>query len=276
MNTLRDGWGGLVDKWIFCKPLISVDTDQSRIVIASQDVFLVTGGLKSESHLVQLNNFKILKLNDDKKIVRWSVVCDSNNEQLVDAVAKVTKKLGKEMPEPKEPTLPITLEEGEAFAAAVLKAFSDGFTENNHADTCAQIFADKLSWDWSDGNKGEGSYEEIMKIVSKDWGSMVSSFVFSDPHVAVDTNRSIVAIAVQLVMNVTGGLNDENNPVINNAVYVMHLNEDKKCVKWHMCFDPNDPARNAAFAKVAKKLETVTKVTKGVAGSSMTRLSEGQ
>eukprot|EP01083_Nonionella_stella_P006284 18288_1 len=125
MNTLRDGWGGLVDKWIFCKPLISVDTDQSRIVIASQDVFLVTGGLKGESHLVQLNNFKILKLNDDKKIVRWSVVCDSNNEQLVDAVAKVTKKLGKEMPEPKEPTLPITLEEGDAFAAAVLKAFSD-------------------------------------------------------------------------------------------------------------------------------------------------------
>eukprot|EP01083_Nonionella_stella_P028689 79044_1 len=277
MNIMRDGWGGMIDKLICCDPLVSVDTDQSRIVIASQNVSNVTGGLNNQSNLVLSNCSTILKLNSDKKITRWTGVWDPNNKQLIDAVAKVTKRLAKEMPKPKEPVMPITLEEGEAFAVAVLKAFSDGFAKNNFADTCANIFADKLSWNWSDGNKGEGSYNEVMKIVSKDWGSMVSSCLFSDPIVAVDTNRSVVAISVQHVMNVTGGFRDENNPVIDTVAYAMHLNEDKKCVKWNMCFDPNPADRKAAFEKVAKKLETVIKATKEVvASNTMAALATGQ
>lgn len=71
-----------------------------------------------------------------------------------------------------------------------------------------------------------------MEIVSKDWGSMVTNCLYAEPIVAVDTSRSIVAIVATIFLNVTGGLSDESNPVMNNCTYIMHLNEDKKCCKW--------------------------------------------
>lgn len=266
MKTMKEGWGTM-DSYIFCKPLVCVDTNQSRIAVSAECVFNI-----KEGGLVAIDSVFILILNDDKRVVSWSAVWDPNNKQLLDAVAKATKKLGKKMPAlgkeeigkkesgPKEPTMPITVEEGRAFVTSFLKVVADGFRENNHTETFTDFLADKLSWDWSDGTKGEGSYDEIMKICTKNWSSMVDSFVYSDPTIAVDTDRSVIVAAFQLCINVTGGLSDENNPVQNNVVYVYHLNKEKKCIKWHMCWNHNKPELQAAFAKVMKKLEAVEKV----------------
>ena len=71
-----------------------------------------------------------------------------------------------------------------------------------------------------------------MKVVEANWGTMCASFHWSEPMIAVDTNRSVVALTYQTFMNITGGLNDENNPIKFNEGVVFHLNEDKKCVKW--------------------------------------------
>ena len=159
MKTMKEGWGTM-DSYIFCKPLVCVDTNQSRIAVSAECVFNI-----KEGGLVAIDSVFILILNDDKRVVSWSAVWDPNNKQLLDAVAKATKKLGKEMPAlgkeeigkkksgPKEPTMPITVEEGRAFVTSFLKVAADGFRENNHTETFTDFLADKLSWDWSDGTK---------------------------------------------------------------------------------------------------------------------------
>ena len=80
--------------------------------------------------------------------------------------------------------------------------------------------------------QGEGSNDELMDIFEANWSSMINSFLYSEPTIAVDTNKSVIAIAFQLCSNITGGFSDENNPVILNIAYCCHLNDDKKCVKW--------------------------------------------
>lgn len=47
----------------------------------------------------------------------------------------------------------ITVAEGEAFAARWLKACADGFHNNNHRESMKGIFADHVSWSFSDGTK---------------------------------------------------------------------------------------------------------------------------
>jgi len=55
---------------------------------------------------------------------------------------------------------------------------------------------------------------------------MVDSLFFASPNVAVDTNRSVIAIVSSIVINVTGGFKDENNPVNSNVAYVVHLDDN--------------------------------------------------
>ena len=148
MKTMKESWGSMIDNYITGKTLVSVDTDQSRIVISSRPVFSISGG-----GLVNNECVEILLLNDDKQVIRWSGVWDPNEKRLLHALAKVHKKLGKEIPEPKMPAMPITVEEGREFAESFLKATAEGFPQNNHKEIFSRFLADELSWDWSDGTK---------------------------------------------------------------------------------------------------------------------------
>mmetsp|Transcript_25768 Transcript_25768/g.42232 ORF Transcript_25768/g.42232 Transcript_25768/m.42232 type:complete len:117 (-) Transcript_25768:172-522(-) len=107
-----------------------------------------------------------------------------------------------------------------------------------------------------------------MEISAKGWGFMLESWLNPEPMVTVNTNSSIVAIVMPVVLNITGGFKDENNAVLNNIAFIVHLNEDKKCVKEYACWDNNEPALKAAIAKVGKKLEAAKKVSHGVAADS--------
>lgn len=84
---------------------------------------------------------------------------------------------------------------------------------------------------------------------------MVGSWVAIDPMVTVDTNNSVILIAVPHVGNLTGGFRDENNPVLSYIAMCFHLNEDRKLIKSHLCWDNNNPTLKAAVAKVTKRLE---------------------
>ena len=98
---------------------------------------------------------EILLLNDNKQVVRWSGVWDPCLLDEFDAFTKVSKKVGNDigMPKPKEPKMPITAEEGHAWAHSCFRALSEGFAKSSHKDVCKHLFADELSWDWSDGTK---------------------------------------------------------------------------------------------------------------------------
>ena len=123
-------------------------------MIACQAIFNITGGLYDENsnNLIVNDNVWILKLNQDKKITRWSMVWNPNKDTMVKAMNKVMTKLGKKTPEPnKHPS--ISLEEGLKFANDFMKALSSGFIKSNHTETLSKLIADHLSWDWSDSTK---------------------------------------------------------------------------------------------------------------------------
>ena len=44
----------------------------------------------------------------------------------------------------------LTKAEGEGFAAKFVASFCQGFDGNNHIETMKDLFADELSWKWSD------------------------------------------------------------------------------------------------------------------------------
>ena len=106
---------------------------------------------------------------------------------------------------------------------------------------------------------------------------MVDSLFFANPIVAVDTNRTVIAIVSSIVINVNGGFKDENNPVNSNVAYVVHLDDNKKVIKFYIAWDNNDPALQAAFSKVIKRLDAASKVSQGAMPSlSAEKMITGQ
>jgi len=133
-----------------------------------------------------------------------------------------------------------------------------------------------LSWDWGDGTKGEGTSNEYFGLLEKGWGFMLDSWIAVNPLVTVDTNNSIVLIALPHVGNITGGFSDENNAVFVSGAFVLYLNEDHKLIKSHLWWDNNEPTLQAAVAKVAKRLEASNKAMGIDLGSAMTGVVTGQ
>ena len=69
----------------------------------------------------------------------------------------------------------ISRADGEKYAKDFLTAFAAGFKANNHIETLAPFLADKLSWDWSDDTKGEGTPADICGKFSQTWGARWST-----------------------------------------------------------------------------------------------------
>lgn len=154
------------------------------------------------------------------------------------------------------PIMPITHAEGVAYADKMLTAFAAGFPKNNHAETTAGLFADVLAWDWSDGTKGEGKLSELWGIMAKSWGFMCDRFHALNTHIVVDTNRYLIRLSFDLVLNITGGLADENNPVAFPIVFALDLDNGKKrkIIKFAAYWDHNTPSIAAAFGKIMPRL----------------------
>ena len=140
----------------------------------------------------------------------------------------------------------ISRADGEKYAKDFLTAFAAGFKENNHIETLAPFLADKLSWDWSDDTKGEGTPADICGKFSQTWGAMVDSFNLPSFQVIVDTSHAKVMICGPLIINVTGPGNlVPNNLVYNPVSFIWTLDDAGKCTMWEGYWDQEDAASRA-------------------------------
>ncbi len=145
---------------MYGKPFVCVDTEASEIIMMMQLTVNVSGGLPNETNLFQAAEAQRIKLNDDMKVTYWKAVWDNNEDpEAQKAIKKVLSKLG--MQAPPFVAAPFTTKEGEAYANDFLEAFSAGFKKNNHRETTRKFYSSgKISYEWSDGTKGEGTFEE--------------------------------------------------------------------------------------------------------------------
>jgi hypothetical protein len=149
LELIKNGWGMVSSYATHTKPFVCVDTENGRIVVTFTMIANVNARREGVTNIVKNTVTYILVVNKDKKIKRWSSVWDNSNKTTLNAFAK----LGIEFPKPENKQVLITQAEGEAFAAKYLKALSDGFLDNSHAEKCRDLIADNISWDWSDGTK---------------------------------------------------------------------------------------------------------------------------
>lgn len=94
------------------------------------------------------------------------------------------------------------------------------------------MFGEQVTWDWSDGTKGEGSVDQLFEIFSKTWGFMVSTFVPTNPFIVCDPENGIITISTPLVINIDGGL-PEAHLVSNGLCFIFKI-ADGKIIKWVM------------------------------------------
>lgn len=163
-DDISNTWGRLVNEWMYGKPFVCVDTEASEIIMMMQLTVNVSGGLPNETNLFQASGAQRIKLNDDMKVTYWKAVWDNNEDpEMQKAITKVLSKLG--MQGPPSVTAPFTTRQGEAYANDYLEAFSAGFKKNNHRETTRKFFSSgKIFWEWSDGTKGEGTFDEYADL----------------------------------------------------------------------------------------------------------------
>ncbi|KAL9179846.1 hypothetical protein ACHAXT_007816 [Thalassiosira profunda] len=260
MGIMAKSWGAMVDSFHPLNTTTIVDTDRSILFISCDLIINITGGLADENNPVHNAVVFVVHLDGGgfftkKKIVKWEGYWDQKNPGFGDAFGRIMPKLGMDAPVPPASPMPITAEAGEAYAAAAMAAFAAGFKNNNHLETMAPYIADKVAWNWTDRrSSGEGAKEDVLGPFAESWGLMVDSFLLPNPIVVVDTDHSVITVAGELVINVTGGLATENNAVHNDIAMVFTLDKSKKATKWDIFWDNNNPEMNAALAKVSAKL----------------------
>ena len=165
-DVISNTWGPLVSEWMYEKPFVCVDTDASEVIMMLHLTVNVSGGLPDETNLFQAYEAQRIKLNDEMKVTYWKAVWDNNEDpEAQKAIKMVLSKLGKELPP--AVAAPFTTSEGEAYANDFLEAFSAGFKKNNHSETIRKFYSSgKMSWEWSDGSKGEGTVDEYMDLLT--------------------------------------------------------------------------------------------------------------
>ena len=149
LDVVKNGWGQTCSYWTHNNPFVCIDTENGMIVLTFTIIANVNARMAGVTNINMNPATYILTVNKDKKIVRWDVICDVNNKDLI----KTLTNLGVDFPKVEGDPMFITREEGEAFAAKYLKALSDGFLNNSHAEKCHKVVADNVSWEWSDGTK---------------------------------------------------------------------------------------------------------------------------
>jgi len=246
-----------IDNWATISPTVVVDTDNNRITMSGPVVFTASSGNHDDKLFINTKHTHVYTLDGNMKIVDFKGYWDARS--LMPLFAPMLARAGIEMP-PHAPKARLTVDEGEAFAAKYLSSLADGFANNTHRQDLAGLFVDNMSWIWSDGN-GEGTFHGLMDKFETTWGFMASSWFMPTPTVVVDEDHAIVTISGGCVVNITGKLGDENNPVSNPMLFVMTLNDDKKCIKWEAYWDNSEPSVKAALAKVSARLATVKGTT---------------
>jgi hypothetical protein len=136
-----------------------------------------------------------------------------------------------------------------------MKSFPEGFKANNHAELLDWAVADELSWDWSDGTKGNGSKADIFGIFAKSWGFMVGQMIPTGALVTIDPDNSKICISCTVNLLIDGGLPEEKNLVSNNIIFLLTVNQDMKITAWDGIWNNKFPAMLEALGAVSAKLQ---------------------
>ena len=91
-DTFATTWGFMVDSFNQTNPIVTVDTDNSKIVIAANAFINITGGLP-ESNIVGNNVVFLLTLDDAKKVCVYDGYWDNKDPAMLAALGKVSAKL---------------------------------------------------------------------------------------------------------------------------------------------------------------------------------------
>mmetsp|Transcript_7529 Transcript_7529/g.30510 ORF Transcript_7529/g.30510 Transcript_7529/m.30510 type:complete len:153 (+) Transcript_7529:55-513(+) len=145
-----------------------------------------------------------------------------------------------------------TIETGETEAAKFHAAFAAGFAANNHAETMAGMFTDKIDVEWSDGFAGEKTPGEVFEQFAKSWGFMVSNFLWS-PDTIVDTSNNKIIMSGRLIINIDGKLGSPNL-IDNKLCFVLKYDAGKIC-QWTGYWDNTYAPMLEALGKVSAALE---------------------
>lgn len=97
----------------------------------------------------------------------------------------------------------------------------------------------------------------------------MDSWLYSTPHIVVDTANALVILGVHAFVNITGGFADENNPVQSKIVMAFHLDRDMKCFKTAGSWDNNESTLKAILQKIQNRIEAETKASQGVGMQAM-------
>ena len=78
----------------------------------------------------------------------------------------------------------ISKAEGEALVSAVMAMNSACFLDNKW-EPSRKLYADTVSWDWSGGVTGKGTWDDFVQVLSGSWGAVVSQFRPSNVYTVV-------------------------------------------------------------------------------------------
>jgi len=116
-------------------------------------------------------------------------------------------------------------------------------------------FADKISWEWSGPQTGEGAPADLVKEFDSTWGSMVGSFSPGPPTVVLDTVAKQIMMVFPLVIDINGSGKAPTCLVKNTPVaFTLTLDDNLKVTKWDGIWDPNQASVVACMAKLQGEL----------------------
>ena len=87
------------------------------------------------------------------------------------------------------------------------------------------------------------------------WGTMVDSFNLPSMQVVVDTTHAKVLITGPLIINITGGMNDETNLVHNPICFILTLNDKAQVTHWEGYWDQSNDGMTTALGKVMARMK---------------------
>jgi hypothetical protein len=144
----------------------------------------------------------------------------------------------------------ITVTEGEAIGSEFMDSLAHGFKKNDFSDQ-HNMFADEVSWEWSGGVTGSGSRQDYYDVLANTWQPLVSSFQPSNTLFVVDTERGIISIPHELVINIDGRGNGPTCLFHGKNVFELHVNADKEIVTFRGLWDSEDQDMNRCIASAS-------------------------
>ena len=84
---------------------------------------------------------------------------------------------------------------------------------------------------------------------------MVDSFNLPSMQVVVDTTHAKVLITGPLIINITGGMNDETNLVHNPICFILTLNDKTQVTHWESYWDQSNDGMTTALGKVMARMK---------------------